>query len=88
MADTLIKKEMPIGEVVKNHPETIPVFMQHGLHCLGCAIATFESIEEGATVHGIDIEALVADLNAVAGRPGSEKDHDRRGEKTGGADEA
>jgi hybrid cluster-associated redox disulfide protein len=88
MADTVIKKEMPIGEVVKNHPETIPVFMQHGLHCLGCAIATFESIAEGATVHGIDVEALVADLNAVAGGPGSEKDRARPGGKTGGAGEA
>ena len=63
--------EPPISAVVKEHPETIPVFMKHGLHCIGCAVAAFESIEEGATVHGIDVDALVTDLNtAVAsGRP-------------------
>jgi len=60
-----ITKEMPIGDVVRQHPETIEVFSKHGLHCIGCAVASFESIEEGAMVHGIDIEALVKDLNAT-----------------------
>lgn len=64
MAD-VITREMPIGDVVRQHPETIEVFSRHGLHCIGCAIASFESIEEGAMVHGIDIEALVTDLNAI-----------------------
>jgi hybrid cluster-associated redox disulfide protein len=71
MAELLIKKEMPIGDVVKKYPETIPVFMRHGLYCLGCAIASFESIGEGAMAHGIDIEVLVADLNATAGKTNS-----------------
>ncbi len=63
MAEMVITKEMPIGDVVKSHPETVPVFMQHGLHCIGCAVAAFESIAEGAAAHGIDVEALVTDLN-------------------------
>jgi len=61
-----ITKEMPIGDVVRNHPETVPVFMKHGLHCIGCAVAAFESIAEGATAHGIDVDALVTDLNQAA----------------------
>lgn len=70
MAD-VITKSMSIGEVVQKHPETIPVFMQHGLHCLGCAIASFESIEQGAQAHGIDADALVKGLNdVVAGTKG------------------
>lgn len=66
MAEMAITKEMPIGDVVKQYPKTMEVFMKHGLHCIGCAVAAFESIEEGATVHGIDIEALMADLNTTA----------------------
>ncbi len=54
---------MRITEVVEKHPETVEVFMDHGLHCVGCAAARFESIEQGAEVHGIDIDKLVADLN-------------------------
>ncbi len=68
MAEQKITKEMPIGDVVRKHPETVPVFMKHGLHCIGCAVAAFESIAEGAAAHGIDVDALVTDLNqATAG---------------------
>ena len=63
MAEMAITKGMPIGDVVKSHPETVPVFMQHGLHCIGCAVAAFESIGEGAAAHGIDVDALISDLN-------------------------
>lgn len=58
-----ITKEMPIGQVVSEHPETIEVFMKHGLHCVGCAVAQFENIGQGALAHGIDIENLIRDLN-------------------------
>lgn len=60
-----ITKEMPIGEVVQEHPETIEVFLRHGLMCFGCAIARFENVEQGAMAHGINVEALIKDLNAA-----------------------
>ena len=64
---TKITPDMPIGDVVKNYPETIKVFLQHGLMCVGCAVARFENIKDGATAHGIDVDALLTDLNqAVA----------------------
>jgi hybrid cluster-associated redox disulfide protein len=58
-----ITKEMPIGDVVREHPETVPVFLQHGLGCLGCALARFENIAQGAKAHGIDVDALMDELN-------------------------
>ena len=60
-----ITREMPIGEVVARFPETIHVFMQHGLACVGCAVAQFENVRQGAETHGIDVEALMKDLNAA-----------------------
>jgi hybrid cluster-associated redox disulfide protein len=63
-----ITKEMPIGEVVQTYPQTIEVFLKHGLMCFGCAIARFENIEQGATAHGIDLEALMTDLNAMVSK--------------------
>ncbi len=64
-----ITKEMTIEEVVNQYPETMIVFMRHGLHCVGCHVSAFESIEEGAMAHGIDVDTLVSDLNkAVAGK--------------------
>ncbi len=61
-----ITKEMTIEEVVTQYPETMMVFMRHGLHCVGCHVSAYESIEEGAMAHGINVDALVADLNKVA----------------------
>jgi hybrid cluster-associated redox disulfide protein len=58
-----ITADMPIIEVVQKHPSTIAVFMSHGLGCIGCALARFENIREGAQAHGIDVETLVEDLN-------------------------
>jgi hybrid cluster-associated redox disulfide protein len=62
-----ITKDMTIQEVVENNPETIRVFLEHGLHCIGCAVARFENIEQGALAHGIDVDALINDLNTKAG---------------------
>lgn len=58
-----ISKDMSIIEVVQKFPETVDVFRNFGMGCLGCAAARFENIEQGANAHGIDIDALIAALN-------------------------
>ncbi len=60
-----IRKDMPIGDVVQKYPQTVEVFLRHGLMCFGCAIARFENVEQGATAHGINVEVLMRDLNAA-----------------------
>jgi len=60
-----ITKEMSIMEVVSKWSDTAEVFMKHGMGCLGCAAARFENIEQGALAHGIDVDALISDLNKV-----------------------
>ncbi len=64
-----ISKDMAIGQVVEEHPETVSVFMKHGLGCVGCAVARFENIGQGAKAHGIDVDALLADLNETLSEP-------------------
>lgn len=61
-----ITKEMPIGEIVQKYPQTVRVFLKHGLMCVGCAAARFENLEQGAVAHGINVDALLQDLNAAA----------------------
>jgi len=58
-----ITADMSIGEVIHGYPDLVEVFFRHGLTCVGCAVARFESIGQGAIAHGIDVDALVADLN-------------------------
>ena len=61
-----ISKEMAIGEVVQKFPKTVPIMMNYGLHCVGCHVAAFETIEQGATAHGMDekdLEKMISEMN-------------------------
>lgn len=63
-----IKKDMTLGEVVVKFPETVRVMMGYGLHCVGCHVAAYETIEQGAAAHGMDkkeIEKMLNDMNAA-----------------------
>ena len=62
-----ITKDMIIADVLSEHEELVPVFMNSGLHCLGCAMAHGESIEGACMVHGLDCDALVNALNEALG---------------------
>jgi len=59
----VITKDKTISEVLDENPKTAEVFMKHGMGCLGCAIASGETIEEAASVHGIDVDILLNELN-------------------------
>ena len=60
-----VTKDMSIIDIVQNHPESLEVFARYGMGCIGCAAARFENLEAGARVHGIDVNAMVDDINAL-----------------------
>lgn len=53
-----ITKDMPIGDAVQKYPEVIPIFLEAGMHCVGCHVAAFETIEQGCMAHGMDEKAI------------------------------
>lgn len=59
----MITKDMSITDIVENHPGSVEIFLNHGMHCFGCMAAEFENIEQGALAHGIDVDQLMQDLN-------------------------
>ncbi len=60
-----IAKDMTIGEILRTNPNVAPILMEAGMHCLGCPSAQGESLEEAAFVHGMDIDELMAKINAL-----------------------
>lgn len=58
-----VTKEMSIGEVLNIDRTTAHIFMDFGMHCLGCPHATAESLADACAAHGADVDALVAKLN-------------------------
>ena len=58
-----ITKDTIIIDVLMMDRTTAPIFIKHGMHCLGCPSASGESIADACAVHGIDADKLVEDLN-------------------------
>lgn len=60
-----ITKDMTIGEILRTNPDVAPILMNAGMHCLGCPSAQGESLEEAAMVHGMNIDDLMAQIEAL-----------------------
>ena len=58
-----IEKDTIIGEVLDLAPQSAPLFMAIGMHCLGCPSSRGETVEEACMVHGIDCDAFLAQRN-------------------------
>ncbi len=58
-------KDTIIGEIAMSAPQAAPLFQSIGMHCLGCAMASGETLEEACIAHGADPDAFLAQLNAM-----------------------
>ncbi|HLD49365.1 MAG TPA: DUF1858 domain-containing protein [archaeon] len=61
-----ITKSMTIGDVATKHPEAVEIMIKYGLHCVGCHVAFWETIEQGAKGHGMSdkqLKAMLSDMN-------------------------
>ena len=58
-----VTKDMSIGQVLRAGQGTARIFMEFGMHCLGCPPATAESLEDACAVHGANVDELVHQLN-------------------------
>lgn len=68
-----ITGDMKIEEIVAKYPQTLGIFFQYGLGCVGCHAASFESLAEGAMMHGIDLDTILQDLNEIVAKVEAKK---------------
>ena len=61
-----ITKDTIIGDILDIAPQTAPIFMSIGMHCLGCHSSHGETVEEACQVHGVDVDALLRAVNEAA----------------------
>ena len=59
-----ITKDMIIGDIFDMDRTTAPIFLEMGMHCLGCPSARGETLEQACAVHGVDADEMVAKINA------------------------
>ena len=61
-----VNKTDLISDVVEKYPKASEIMMDYGLHCAGCFLNQFETVEEGAKLHGMtdpEIETMLKDIN-------------------------
>lgn len=63
----LITKETIIGDIVENYPETIEPLMEMGVHCVGCHVSPYETLEGGFKGHGMTDEEINKALKKLNG---------------------
>ena len=66
-----IKKEMIIAEILNVDTELAVILRNHGMNCVGCPSAQGETLELAATVHGMDPDELVEEMNVYLNTRGA-----------------
>ena len=63
-----ITKDTIIGDnILDIAPQTAPIFMSIGMHCLGCPSSRGETVEQACMVHGVDVDSLLEKVNEMVG---------------------
>ena len=58
-----ITVETTMGEMLEYDMGIAYILMQCGMHCVGCPSSVGESLKEACAVHGLDPEAVLAEIN-------------------------
>jgi len=57
-----ITKDTIISDILKIAPEAVPFFRSLGMNCLGCAMASGETLGQACAAHGVDVDDLLSKL--------------------------
>ncbi|MFH0949410.1 MAG: DUF1858 domain-containing protein [Candidatus Aenigmatarchaeota archaeon] len=63
-----ITKSTAISTAIEMNPKAADIMFSRGLHCIGCHASGFETIEQGAKVHGMgdkEIENMLKEINST-----------------------
>jgi len=54
---------LTVAEVLLRRPFAARVLVNHRMHCVGCAIAPFETLAEACEIYGVSLSDLLEELN-------------------------
>lgn len=64
-----------IGDIMAKYPYAAEVFMDYGIHCVGCSASSFETMEQGIIGHGFsegELLDILKELNDMVANPPEE----------------
>lgn len=64
-----------VATLLERDPRAARILLNHGMHCVGCAIAPFETLADVCAVYGVPVARLLEELGA----PRPDADNEREG---------
>ena len=61
----MVTKEMLIGDLLNYNEGVAALLFKAGMHCVGCPSAAGETLEEAGMIHGLNVDEIVAQINAL-----------------------
>lgn len=66
MIDTFyFSPELTVSDLLGQWPQTIPVLLRYRLDCIGCRMASFDTLEEVMHNYGLAWQSFEADLRSA-----------------------
>ena len=59
----IVKKDTKINEIINAYPEAVQFFADLNMSCSQCFAVNFDTLENGALMHDMDADQLIAKLN-------------------------
>ena len=57
--------ELMLSNVMRLWPQTIPVFLRHGMLCVGCVVNPFHTIADACLEYDLDEQEFLAELQSA-----------------------
>ncbi len=58
----IVDKNTTINEILHAYPEAMKFFNEKQMACGGCFSVKFDTLENGALMHGMEVSALISQL--------------------------
>lgn len=58
-----VRPDHNLMDILTVYPEMGPLFMEYGMHCLGCFASYNENLWEACQVHGLDVFEILGEMN-------------------------
>lgn len=61
-----ITSDLIIANVLDRWPQTVEVFLEHRMSCLGCYMSCFDTLEDAVQIYALSRDSFLAELNQIA----------------------
>jgi hybrid cluster-associated redox disulfide protein len=63
-----ITPDTPLDELLTAHPAAAHAFVRHGMACVGCTMARFDTLGQAALEYGLDVVPFVQEIAHLCGQ--------------------